>query len=51
MIADVTADFVYGRLMGTVAKEKLGYSKTALVTQWVGARSGDWLPKAAHRRI
>ena len=29
-IADVTADFVYARLMGTQAKEKLGYSKPAI---------------------
>jgi uncharacterized protein YecE (DUF72 family) len=30
MIGDVTADFVYARIMGTVAKESCGYSKPAL---------------------
>ena len=30
LIADVTADFVYARLMGTSEKEKLGYSKAAI---------------------
>jgi uncharacterized protein YecE (DUF72 family) len=32
-IADVTADFVYARLMGTSDKEKTGYSKTA-IAKW-----------------
>ena len=40
MIADVTADFVYARLMGTSEKEKLGYSKTA-IEKWAG-RGRDW---------
>jgi uncharacterized protein YecE (DUF72 family) len=39
-IADVTADFVYARLMGTVEKEKLGYSKPA-IAKWA-ARAGEW---------
>ncbi|HLH12612.1 MAG TPA: DUF72 domain-containing protein [Methylovirgula sp.] len=33
-IADVTADFVYARIMGTKEKEPLGYSKEALES-WV----------------
>ena len=40
MIADVTADFVYARLMGTGEKEKLGYSKAA-IEKWAG-RARDW---------
>jgi uncharacterized protein YecE (DUF72 family) len=40
LIPDVTAGFVYARLMGTVEKEKLGYSKAALA-QWAG-RTRDW---------
>jgi uncharacterized protein YecE (DUF72 family) len=39
-IADVTADFVYARLMGTTEKEKLGYSKAA-IAQWA-ARAREW---------
>jgi uncharacterized protein YecE (DUF72 family) len=39
-IADVTADFVYARAMGTVEKEKLGYSKAA-IAEWA-ARAQDW---------
>jgi uncharacterized protein YecE (DUF72 family) len=39
-IADVTADFVYARLMGTAEKEKLGYSKTA-IAKWV-ERARQW---------
>jgi uncharacterized protein YecE (DUF72 family) len=39
-IADVTADFVYARLMGTAEKEKLGYSKPA-IAKWA-ARARDW---------
>jgi uncharacterized protein YecE (DUF72 family) len=31
-IGDVTADFVYARLMGTQAKEKLGYPKSTLAS-------------------
>jgi uncharacterized protein YecE (DUF72 family) len=40
LIADITADFVYARIMGTQAKEKLGYPKAAL-TKWAG-RATDW---------
>ena len=47
MLADVTADFVYVRLMGSSEKEKLGYSKPA-IEKWA-ARAKDWskggLPK------
>ncbi|HWY61314.1 MAG TPA: DUF72 domain-containing protein [Rhizomicrobium sp.] len=39
-IADVTADFVYARLMGTTEKEKLGYSKAA-IARWA-ARAKEW---------
>jgi uncharacterized protein YecE (DUF72 family) len=39
-IADVTADFVYARLMGTVEKERLGLSKAA-ITKWA-ARAREW---------
>ncbi len=39
-IGDVTAPFVYARIMGTEEKEKLGYSKKALDT-WA-ARAKDW---------
>jgi len=39
-IADVTADFVYARLMGTSEKEKLGYSKAA-IEKWA-ERAKEW---------
>jgi uncharacterized protein YecE (DUF72 family) len=39
-IADVSADFVYARLMGTVEKEKLGYAKPA-IAKWA-ARAKAW---------
>jgi uncharacterized protein YecE (DUF72 family) len=39
-IADVTADFVYVRAMGTVEKEKTGYAKSAIV-RWA-ARAKAW---------
>jgi uncharacterized protein YecE (DUF72 family) len=39
-IADVTADFVYARLMGTAAKEKAGYAPAA-IRAWA-ARAKDW---------
>jgi uncharacterized protein YecE (DUF72 family) len=39
-IADVTADFVYARLMGTKAQEKLGYPRPMLTT-WAG-RAQRW---------
>ena len=38
--ADVTADFVYARLMRTVSTEPTGYAKTALAT-WA-MRAGQW---------
>lgn len=39
-IGDVTAPFVYARIMGTDEKEKLGYSKKAL-DMWA-TRAGEW---------
>ena len=59
LIADVTADFVYARIMGTGAKRKLGYPAPMLKT-WA-ARARDWekgaspkasmlLAKPAHKR-
>jgi uncharacterized protein YecE (DUF72 family) len=49
LIADVTTDFVYARIMGTAAKEKAGYSAAALKT-WAD-RARDWAdgnsPKAS----
>jgi uncharacterized protein YecE (DUF72 family) len=39
-IGDVTADFVYARIMGTAAKEKLGYP-AAQLKKWA-ERAGDW---------
>jgi len=38
-IADVTADFVYLRCMGTTEKEKLGYSEKALDARTAQARA------------
>ena len=40
VIADVASDFVYVRIMGTQAKEKLGYPKAAL-TKWA-ERARAW---------
>jgi uncharacterized protein YecE (DUF72 family) len=40
LIADVTADFVYARIMGTQAKEKLGYPPATL-KKWA-KRAKDW---------
>ncbi len=40
LIPDVTTDFVYARLMGTVEKEKLGYPKATL-QKWA-ERAKDW---------
>jgi uncharacterized protein YecE (DUF72 family) len=49
LIADVTTDFVYARIMGTSTKEKAGYPAAALKT-WAG-RARDWAdgnsPKAS----
>ncbi|WP_244847436.1 DUF72 domain-containing protein [Caballeronia sp. SL2Y3] len=39
-IADITAPFVYARIMGTTEKQKLGYSKAAL-DRWA-ARATEW---------
>jgi uncharacterized protein YecE (DUF72 family) len=40
LIGDVTADFVYARIMGTQAKEALGYPK-AVLKKWA-ERAHDW---------
>jgi len=40
LIADVTADFIYARIMGTQAKEKLGYPPATL-KKWA-ARAKAW---------
>jgi uncharacterized protein YecE (DUF72 family) len=40
LIADVTADFIYARIMGTQAKEKLGYPP-AILKKWA-ERASDW---------
>jgi uncharacterized protein YecE (DUF72 family) len=40
LIADVTADFIYARIMGTQAKEKLGYPP-AILKIWA-ERAKDW---------
>jgi uncharacterized protein YecE (DUF72 family) len=49
LIADVTADFIYARIMGTQAKEKLGYP-SAILKKWA-ERAKAWekgeSPKAA----
>jgi uncharacterized protein YecE (DUF72 family) len=49
LIADATADFIYARIMGTDAREKLGYPKITL-TKWA-ERAKDWAkgesPKAS----
>jgi uncharacterized protein YecE (DUF72 family) len=42
---DVTADFIYVRLMGTVEKEKLGYPK-AMLGKWA-ERARDWAAGAS----
>ena len=49
VIADVTADFVYARLMGTAAKEKLGYSKPA-IAKWAG-RAEAWASGSAPKDL
>lgn len=48
LIADVTADFVYARIMGTSAKEKLGYPKAAL-KKWA-ERARDWEKGASPKK-
>ena len=49
VIADVTADFVYVRAMGTQDKEKLGYSAAA-IKQWAG-RAQDWADGSAPKDL
>ena len=45
LIPDVTADFIYVRLMGTVEKEKLGYAKAEL-KKWA-ERAEHWAAGAS----
>ena len=45
LISDITADFIYARLMGTTEKEKLGYSKAEL-HKWA-ERARDWAAGAS----
>lgn len=53
-IADVTAPFVYARIMGTVESESLGYSDEALdawasrAKQWAGGSQPDDVETIAH---
>lgn len=49
VIADVSADFVYARIMGTEDKEKLGYSKSAILT-WAG-RMKEWAKGGAPKDL
>ena len=49
LIGDVTADFVYARLMGTQAKEKLGYPK-AMIQEWA-ARTKDWAAGGSPKKL
>jgi len=49
MIADVTAPFIYARLMGTQAKEAAGYSKPALKA-WAG-RAKAWADGGAPKDL
>ena len=49
MIADVTTDYVYVRIMGTSEKEKLGYSK-AVIAKWAG-RAKAWEQGGAPRDL
>ena len=48
VIGDITADFVYARLMGTKAKEKRGYP-AALLKTWAG-RARDWEKGASPKK-
>jgi uncharacterized protein YecE (DUF72 family) len=48
LIADVTADFVYARIMGTSAKETLGYPKATL-KKWA-ERAKDWEKGASPKK-
>ena len=49
IIPDITADFVYARIMGTVEKEKLGYPKAALAS-WA-ERAQDWAAGASPKKL
>jgi uncharacterized protein YecE (DUF72 family) len=49
IIGDVTADFIYARLMGTQEKEKLGYPKAMLAT-WA-ERAQDWAKGGEARKF
>ena len=49
LIADVTADFVYARIMGTQAKEKLGYPPATL-KKWA-ERAKDWETGASPNKL
>lgn len=48
LIADTTADFIYVRLMGTQAKEKLGYP-LAILKSWA-ERAEDWAQGASPKK-
>jgi len=49
LIPDLTADFVYARLMGTKEKEKLGYPR-AVIQKWA-ARAKDWAAGASPEKL
>ena len=49
LIGDVTADFVYARLMGTQEKERLGYPK-AMLGQWA-ERAHDWAKGGTPKKL
>ena len=48
LIGDVTADFVYARIMGAQAEEKLGYPK-AVLKKWA-ERARDWEAGASPKK-
>lgn len=48
LIGDVTSDFVYARIMGTQAKEALGYPK-AVLKKWA-ERAHDWEKGASPKK-
>jgi len=53
LLADVTADFVYARIMGTSLKEKSGYSKQTIAkwaqraAAWAGGKAPKGMPLLA----
>ena len=49
LIPDITADFVYARLMGTTEKQALGYPKPMLQT-WA-ARAKDWAAGESPKKL